>query len=442
MIRKTLSLTLVLLSLSGAQAPSHGLDIITGQPILHHIEWLRELSATTYRTGSEHPLNREGYRLVASYPMRLPRELTADFQYDAYPMHQHYAVARQAVNIRSGPGTQHPIIGRVWAYQKVIVHELVHGQLNREGDSDLWYRVVHGGVEGYLFAGLVEKRTFRFDGMVERAERLRRFVKDHEMAAIDNYKNRNGYPPPNRGRNEDDRGILRSQSAPAYLSPDTESEMQYLEDGRLVAVLADHGDYVEVLSYDDKRTYFVPAQYIDRKHPLEVLDQVAIVDIAQQNQVVLSHEEGRWRLLSMTYATTGADTEYKEPTVPGHYKVIETRSKFLYLDDITEEIAGYAPYATRFNGGAYIHGVPVNFQLIEETRILTPALLDEEGKVIRPAVTEKVVVDRVDPGMAENLSTLGTDPRSHKCVRNATSHAKWLYDWVKIGRSAVIAFED
>ena len=69
-------------------------------------------------------------------------------------------------------------------------------------------------------------------------------------------------------------------------------------------------------------------------------------------------------------------------------------------------------------------------------------LLDEEGKVIRPAVTEKVVVDRVDPGMAENLSTLGTDPRSHKCVRNATSHAKWLYDWVKIGRSAVIAFED
>lgn len=442
MIRKTLLSIVFLFPLLFGSVPSHGLDIITGDPILQKIEWVRALSAVTYRTGTDHPLNRDGHRLVATYPMQLPRELKANLAYDAYPMHQHYAVAWQAVNIRSGPGTKYPITGRVWGYQKVHVHEMVHGQRARDGQSDLWYRVTHEGSEGYLFAGLVEKRSFRFDRMVEDAERLRRFVRDHEMAAIDNYKNRNGYAPSNKGKQVDDRGTQRSQSAPAYSAPDSGSEMHYLEDGRLVAVIEDHGAYIEVLSYDDKRTYFVPARYIDRDHPLVALDQVVLVDIENQNQGVLGYEDDHWQLLSTTYATTGADTEHKEPTVPGHYKVIQTRSKFLYLDDITEEIAGYAPYATRFNGGAYIHGVPVNFQLIKEVRVLTPAVLDEEGAVIRPAVTETVVVDRVDPGMAENLSTLGTDPRSHKCVRNATSHAKWLYDWVKIGRSAVIAFED
>ncbi len=442
MIRKTL-LTIVLLFpwLIGS-VPTHGLDLITGEAILHQIEWVRALSPVTYRTGTEHPTNRDGYRLVATYPMQVPRELKMNLLYDAYPMHQHYALARQAVNIRSGPGTQYPITGRVWAYQKVLVYDMVHGQKARDGQSDLWYRVTHEGTEGYLFAALVEKRSFRFDRMVEDAELLRRFVRDHEMGAVDNYKNSKGYPPSNRGSNVDDRGILRSQSAPAYSAPDSGSEMRYLEDGRLVAVIEDHGAYVEVISYDDKRRYFVPTRYINREHPLKDLDQVVLVDISNQNQSVLGYDHGHWQLLSVTYATTGADTEHKEPTVPGHYKVIQTRSKFLYLDDITEEIAGYAPYATRFNGGAYIHGVPVNFQLIKETRVLTPAVLDEVGRVIRPAVTETVVVDRVDPGMAENLSTLGTDPRSHKCVRNATSHAKWLYDWVKIGRSAVIAFED
>jgi len=43
--------------------------------------------------------------------------------------------------------------------------------------------------------------------------------------------------------------------------------------------------------------------------------------------------------------------------------------------------------------------------------------------------------------MVEYSSTIGTTPRSHKCVRNYTSHAKYLWDWSEIGKTAVIVIE-
>jgi len=62
-----------------------------------------------------------------------------------------------------------------------------------------------------------------------------------------------------------------------------------------------------------------------------------------------------------------------------------------YVKDGTSEIAGYAPYASRFTNGAYIHGVPVQYP---------------------------------HKNIIEYSPSLGTTPRSHMCVRNASSHAK------------------
>ncbi|MGL5125265.1 MAG: L,D-transpeptidase family protein, partial [Fusobacteriaceae bacterium] len=68
----------------------------------------------------------------------------------------------------------------------------------------------------------------------------------------------------------------------------------------------------------------------------------------------------------------------------------------------------YAPNATRFTRGAYIHGIPINL----------------------PATAQ-----------VEYSPTLGTIPRSHMCVRNATSHAKYIYNWSKIGDTLVFVIE-
>ena len=96
--------------------------------------------------------------------------------------------------------------------------------------------------------------------------------------------------------------------------------------------------------------------------------------------------------------------------------VIEKRSSFLYYRDGTKIISGYAPYAIRFTGGMYLHGIPVNFKYIE-------------GK-------------RVNPGLRETSSTIGTIPLSHGCVRNNTSHAKFLYDWLDMGESVIIIIDE
>lgn len=73
----------------------------------------------------------------------------------------------------------------------------------------------------------------------------------------------------------------------------------------------------------------------------------------------------------------------------------------------TTETGGFAPYASRFTNGGYIHGVPVN----------------------APRKT-----------LIEFSPSLGTTPRSHMCVRNATSHAKFIYDWAPIEETLVFDF--
>ena len=41
----------------------------------------------------------------------------------------------------------------------------------------------------------------------------------------------------------------------------------------------------------------------------------------------------------------------------------------------------------------------------------------------------------------ESILSIGTVPESHMCIRNFTSHAKFMYDWIVIGSCSVIVFE-
>ena len=92
-----------------------------------------------------------------------------------------------------------------------------------------------------------------------------------------------------------------------------------------------------------------------------------------------------------------------EVSIGSHKKV-----KMVFLIDGSKETGGYAPYASRFTDGAYIHGVPVN----------------------APRKTQ-----------IEYSPSLGTTPRSHMCVRNATSHAKFIYDWAPVNETIIFVLE-
>ena len=78
----------------------------------------------------------------------------------------------------------------------------------------------------------------------------------------------------------------------------------------------------------------------------------------------------------------------------GHVFTQQKKSRMVFLKDGSAATGGYAPYASRFTNGAYIHGVPVN--------------------VPRTAMIEY------------SFGRWVLQPRSHMCVRNAT-HMLSLY---------------
>jgi len=113
----------------------------------------------------------------------------------------------------------------------------------------------------------------------------------------------------------------------------------------------------------------------------------------------------------MTKSTTGLHRPPYEYLTPlGIFVVQEKKAKMLYYKDGIEEIAGFAPYASRFSGGAHIHGVPLE-------------------------------TEDMDAPLIETSPTLGTTPRSHECVRTVTSHAKFIYDWGTIGETIIFVFD-
>ncbi|KXG78648.1 L,D-transpeptidase [Thermotalea metallivorans] len=360
------------------------------------------------------------YVTIQKFETQLPETIHKNLAYDQYPMaYNYFLVWGSNINIRELPHTGAKVLRKALIFEKLNLAEAVRGEFLKKYKSDLWYKVYwREGEEvkqGYVFGALGEPREFQFHKMEQVIQRLKQEVENGKTAFVSNYKNRNGLAPAYKGKNEDHYGTLRHQSAPAYLAPDVNADFLYIPDGTLLTILEENKKFYKVATPNFEGQYWIPKKYVSLKNSLKQLRQVIVVDRKNQNQGVFEYKDGQWHLISYTLATTGAKEKYKFETPLGYYMAIEKKPKFLYLDDITKEIAGYAPYAIRFTGGAYIHGIPVDFE-------------KKEGKLI-------------DPGHKEYLFTLGTVPRSHKCVRNYTSHAEFLYNWIEIGSSAVIVIE-
>lgn len=234
---------------------------------------------------------------------------------------------------------------------------------------------------------------------------------------IQNYRNRNGEAPLVRSyvRNEyrrisDSLGIERYQSVPLYLLSDTVTPVRYGRDGTLASVIKKVGGYYHVCqaTFDDE--WYVPERYVKILPDSTNFHHVIFVDRGDQNITTLERvAKAEWKVRSINPATTGRHLPpYAQETPLGMYLIQEKKQKMIFLKDGSSAVGGYAPYASRFTNGAYIHGVPVNV----------------------PATK-----------MIEYSWSLGTVPRSHMCVRNATSHAKFVYDWAPVQESLVIVIE-
>lgn len=129
--------------------------------------------------------------------------------------------------------------------------------------------------------------------------------------------------------------------------------------------------------------------------------------IDRKNQNLFAFEKnsetGIYTVLRTALVTTGKNGKYGFETPFGNFLVAISKPLMAYTSDIdTTQIIGDARYATRFTGGAYIHGIPSLYE-------------PKETRNARKSITE---------------SKLGTYPLSHKCVRIKDGVAKYIYTWL------------
>ncbi|SEF46943.1 L,D-transpeptidase [Parabacteroides chinchillae] len=240
--------------------------------------------------------------------------------------------------------------------------------------------------------------------------------KPSQWGILQNYKNRNGEAPLIRNyirnaykRVSDTLGIERYQSAPLYLLSDTIIPEKYGHDGELVRIKGKDGNFIQIETIYTPGEWMVPQRYIGLINDTVTFNKAIFVDRHNQNIATLEKANGKWLVRSMNPSTTGLHRPpYAQETPLGIFVIQEKKPKMIYLVDGSQETGGFAPYASRFTDGAYIHGVPVN-------------------------------APRTAP--IEYSPSLGTTPRSHMCVRNATSHAKFIYGWTPVNETIVFVLE-
>lgn len=234
---------------------------------------------------------------------------------------------------------------------------------------------------------------------------------------LQNYKNQNREAPLVRQfvrdayrRISDTLGVERYQSVPLYLLTDTVVPERYGRDGTLAHLVGEEGGFYRIRPATLENEWWAPRRYLKLLSDTILFNHVVFVDRLDQNITALERiGKNEWKIRSMNPATTGRRAPpYAQETPLGMYLLQQQKSRMVFLKDGSSETGGYAPYASRFTNGAYIHGVPVN--------------------VPRTA-------------MIEYSASLGTTPRSHMCVRNATSHAQFIFEWAPVERSLVVVIE-
>jgi len=261
-------------------------------------------------------------------------------------------------------------------------------------------------------------RVFQWEKIKEKLAFIENFQNEKiTYAILQNYKNMNREAPTVKKfvRNEytrvsDTLGVERYQSAPLYVVGETHAPTIYGRDGSLVKLISsDTLDMIRIEGISLSGTWDVPKRYVKTLGDSLQFRHIAFVDVTNQNITFIEKVGKEYIIRSMNPATSGVHKPpYAMETPVGMFVIQEKKAKMLFYKDGTTELGGFAPWASRFTNGGYIHGVPTN---------------DPNGSII------------------EHSASLGTTPRSHMCVRNATSHAKYIYDNAKTLQSLVIVID-
>ncbi|MGL4653426.1 L,D-transpeptidase [Cetobacterium sp.] len=256
-------------------------------------------------------------------------------------------------------------------------------------------------------------REFQWKKIEDKISNIENFKKEYaKIGTLRNFRNSNGNPAqlesfltsPER----DKYGVRRHQGIPLYESLN-KKPIRYGWDGSFVGILDEKDGFVKIKIESIEGEWWTPKKYVKQISNTPT-DKLIFIDRKNQNIVTLQKNNSEWLIRSMNPATTGLDRlPHNYPTPLGTFVIQDKKPRMNYLKlGSSSQIAGFAPHATRFSGGGYIHGIPVE---LPRTSII------------------------------EYSPTLGSTPRSRMCVRNASSHAKYVYDWAKPLNTLLIVIE-
>ncbi|KNF07222.1 YkuD domain-containing protein [Gottschalkia purinilytica] len=355
--------------------------------------------------------------LVEKYETKVPEDIAIDIKYNKYIMPFDYLlITSKEAKIYKSNNINSEIIKKAEYLSRLKLEGKVSSYKNKK-DKENWY-VVSWNEDSNIQYGVIpvdngEARSFKFYDMIEHIRNFEDQISNNRYGYISNYKDANGKAPLLNGKDIDKYGIQAYQSAPAYYNLENKNDFRYFPDGMVVFIIDENNEFFKVRSLQYEGEYWIPKNYVSFENNIRELKKVIIVDTTNQNEALFEKSGDTWTLITYTLASTGVKEKYKYETPSGTFKVLEKKDKMYYLNDKTGDLEGYAPYATRFTAGAYVHGVPINYE-------------DEKDYTSETK---------------EYLYTIGTIPRTHKCVRNYTSHAKFVYDWSEVDNTAVIVID-
>lgn len=341
---------------------------------------------------------------VAKYDNKVPESIGFQEKYKGgHPQVLDYVFIRTlTANVRDIPG----INSEVKEVMNFNERVKVVGKVETQGTK--WYKVeTDKGNVGYISDQVVAFRTFRFHEALEQINKAEGFVQNgkatgSELAIMNSY-----VPNPNNvnfKRQKDKYGMTWDQNVPGQ----KDGEVIFIPDRSLVKVLENDGKVAKVKVSSIPEDYLeIDSRYISKPAKLveKPMEKAIAIDTVNQNMILFEKIDGKWQVISYVYSKTGIESELGFETPKGHFLAAVSKFEMGYNSEIGEK-QGYAKYATRFSGGGYVHGTPIN--------------VEEE-------------INR-EYFMAQKEMTLGTFTGTRKCVRTTEEHANFVFNWVLNGK--------
>ncbi|MGL5100141.1 MAG: L,D-transpeptidase family protein [Fusobacteriaceae bacterium] len=342
--------------------------------------------------------------LMATDDNMIPEEITFmdKFLGEEPELLDYVFVRTLKANVRALPGTNSPVLEEIDFNKKVRIYSKVMNM------GTFWYEVrTSKGERGYVSAQLVAFRTFRFDEALKRITKVENFIEESRregisLAVVNSYA-----PNPNSENMDRKKGKYGNTADQNTRALTDKGEEVFISDRSIMKILEREGNTarVKVESIPEVLTINTKNLSPQKKLDNQKIEKAVVIDTENQNMIIFEKKDGEWVMISYVQSKTGLDSQLGFETPKGSFLAAVSKFEMLYNNEVSEKM-GYAKYATRFSGGGYLHGTPVNYEeLINKEYFLS---MKEEN--------------------------LGTLSGTRKCVRTSEDHARFVFDWITNGQ--------